>query len=237
MFDDFFDVYIADNDEAKQIHYNIRYQVYCEEMGFEESTNSAEVEMDEWDEQAVHFIVKNKLSGHFVGAMRLILPNLGYLPIETHCRLHNNVSHSDFHKAVEISRLCVVKEVRRRSYDGEPPTGISEDLVNAEVEFFRNQRKLNRSIIWGMFRAASLYCDENRIRDWYFLTTKFLCKLITKTNCKMEQVGDSCELNGERFPYRIELKEVLKNPIWEDAYQAHYKYYSDKDIADLKKCA
>ncbi len=35
MFDDHFEVFLADTRESKEIHYSIRYQVYCEEMGFE----------------------------------------------------------------------------------------------------------------------------------------------------------------------------------------------------------
>ncbi|WP_404360186.1 PEP-CTERM/exosortase system-associated acyltransferase [Methylotuvimicrobium sp. KM1] len=238
MFDDYFDVYLADNDESKQIHYNIRYQVYCEEMGFEKTSNGAQLEMDEWDKYSVHLIVKNKLTGHFVGAMRLILPELGYLPLEKHCRLSNGVIKSDLHRSVEISRLCVIKEIRRRSSDGEPPTGLTEKHgANDDVDYLCNQRRLSRSVIWGMFRAASLYCAENRIHNWYFLTTKMLYRLITKENFKMDQIGDSCELNGQRFPYRIHMNEILQNPIWNQGFQSHYKYYSAKDNDVLKQCA
>ena len=59
MFDDYFEVYLANNEEAKRVHYNTKYQVYCEEMGFENKANFSEnCERDYWDNHSVHFIVK-----------------------------------------------------------------------------------------------------------------------------------------------------------------------------------
>lgn len=237
MFDDYFEVFLADNDEARLIHYNIRHQVYCEEMGFERVDDGTKLEVDACDEHAVHFIVKAKHSGQYVGAMRLIMPEKGFLPLEKHCRLDEHVIQSDLHNSVEVSRLCVVKEIRRRSTDGGPPIGLSESPELTEVSYLKDQRQLNRSIIWGLFRAASLYCAENHIHNWYFLTTKILHRLITKENFKMYQVGNACELNGQRFPYRIQMNEILKNPIWQQGFHAGYKLYSEKDFISLKKCA
>lgn len=238
MFDNYFEVLLADNDEAKQIHYNIRHQVYCEEMGFERVDNGTKLEVDDWDEHSVHFIVKAKQTGQYVGAMRLILPEKGYLPLEKHCTLNEAVIQSDLYRSVEVSRLCVVKEIRRRSTDGAPPEGITESATTALSEFLHDQRKLNRSIIWGLFRAASLYCADNHIQNWYFLTTKILHRLITKENFKMHQVGDACVLNGERYPYLIKLtQEVYQNALWSPGFQAGYKFYSEKEFISLKKCA
>ncbi|MGZ8186120.1 MAG: GNAT family N-acyltransferase, partial [Methylobacter sp.] len=81
MFDDHFEFFLADTDESKEIHYSIRYQVYCEEMGFENKDDfPLEQEFDEYDNHSTHFIVRHKPTGHWVGAMRLIFKNGQPLP-------------------------------------------------------------------------------------------------------------------------------------------------------------
>ena len=63
-FDSNFEVFLADTLEGKQIHYNLRYQVYCDEMGFEDKDSFPDkMESDEWDDNSVHFIVRHRASG------------------------------------------------------------------------------------------------------------------------------------------------------------------------------
>jgi len=242
MFDDYFEVYLADNEQAKRIHYNTRYQVYCEEMGFENKANFVEkCEIDHWDNHSVHFIVKMKGTDHWVGAMRLVLPVKDKLPLSEHCQLDEVILNNDLFQAIEVSRLCVIKEIRRRKTDGDPPMGLSTEghgaLEHDNAFFIRNQRRMKQSIIWGLFRAASIYSKEQHIDNWYFLTTKALARIIKRENFKLHPAGNSCQLNGERFPFRINLDEILANPLWSQGYNVGYKLYSQLDKADLAKCA
>jgi N-acyl amino acid synthase of PEP-CTERM/exosortase system len=83
MFDNNFEVFLADTPESKAIHYSIRYQVYCEEMGFENKDNfPLEQEFDEYDSQSTHFIVRTRLTGHWVGAIRMVFNTDHFLPID-----------------------------------------------------------------------------------------------------------------------------------------------------------
>jgi N-acyl amino acid synthase of PEP-CTERM/exosortase system len=122
MFDKNFEVFLADTPESKAIHYSIRYQVYCEEMGFENKDNfPLEQEFDEYDSQSTHFIVRTRLTGHWVGAIRMVFNTDHFLPIEKHCVLNETINKSDSSQSVELSRLCLVKEIRRRFNDIDPP--------------------------------------------------------------------------------------------------------------------
>ena len=61
MFDQHYEVLLADTPKSKAIHYGIRYQVYCEEMGFENKADfPQEQEFDHYDDHAAHFIVRTK---------------------------------------------------------------------------------------------------------------------------------------------------------------------------------
>ena len=61
MFDNRYEVILADTAEARQIHYNLRYQVYCLEEEFESrEAFPDQMERDTWDDNSVHFIVRCK---------------------------------------------------------------------------------------------------------------------------------------------------------------------------------
>lgn len=185
MFDDYFEVFLADTPESKAIHYSIRYQVYCEEMGFENKDDfPMEQEFDEYDQQAVHFIVRHKLTNQWVGAVRLTTPIARMLPMEKHCKIHEPIDKSLPHRVVEFSRLCLVKEIRRRFNDVIPPHGIEDETLcikeTDNVKLIRNNLRTNRSIIWGLINAAAEYCYHLEIPNVYFLTTNALSKFFVR---------------------------------------------------------
>ena len=174
MFDDHFEVFLADTRESKEIHYSIRYQVYCEEMGFENKEDfPSEQEFDEYDSHSTHFIVRTRQTGQWVGAMRMIFKNDQLFPLEKHCTLNTMIKNDIFNRSVEISRLCLVKEIRRRNTDCDPPLGLAKE--NDEIKKgdnvipFHGRRHIERSIIWGLFRAAAVHSKERNIQKWYFL--------------------------------------------------------------------
>ncbi len=217
MFDNHFEVYLANTQESKNIHYNIRYQVYCEEMGFEnEKDFPQQMEFDDDDAKSIHFIVRNNVTGQWVGAMRLIKKQDELLPMERFCRLNEKISNNDLFKMVEISRLCLIKEVRR----GNPPIGEEEMSQLSEL-------KLNRLIIWGLFYAAVKYGYKNRINSSYFMTTKALARVLKRSGLNLINIGSSCQHNGERFPFKMNTHEVYTSNVWENKCSKGYSLYSE----------
>jgi len=239
MFDDYFEVFLADSVEGKDKHYHIRYQVYCEEMGFEKINNQNKCEKDRWDDHSVHFLVRLKGTDQWVGAMRLVLPNKQKLPMLEHCTIDEKIRASDFLNYAEVSRLCVVKEIRRRKTDGGPPLGIDEktETDSNTISYLREQRTLNRSIIWGLIRAAALYSAQQGIDNWYFLTTAGLAKVLSKEGLKLYSIGPSCEHKGERFPFKLYNQETFSNPLWEHDFKMGYRLYSEIYEYEFKQCA
>jgi len=147
MFDKHFEVFLADTPESKKINYSIRYQVYCEEMGYENKDDfPMEMEFDEYDRFSEHFIVRHKETGDWVAAMRLVISGEMGLPMEQHCILHEEIDNNHFRKAVELSRLCILGKVRKSSGKG---------ALN------KSNRGVNQSILWGLFNATSEYCYVN----------------------------------------------------------------------------
>ncbi|MGZ8162239.1 MAG: PEP-CTERM/exosortase system-associated acyltransferase [Methylobacter sp.] len=232
MFDDHFEFFLADTDESKEIHYSIRYQVYCEEMGFENKDDfPLEQEFDEYDNHSTHFIVRHKPTGHWVGAMRLIFKNGQPLPLERHCTVDEFIGKNHSEESVELSRLCFVKEVRRRFNDVDPPHGIIDDRREFEethnVKLLHNHHCKNRSIIWGLLRVAAEYGYRNNIQNCFFLTTNALAKIIRKSGLKMLNIGEPCYYNGERFPFKMDVTETYFSETWKDHSAKGYRQFSE----------
>ena len=67
-----FEVILANDPRSRHIHYQLRYQVFCLETGYEDPSQFPDgEEKDEWDDDAAHFLVKERSSGQWVAAMRL----------------------------------------------------------------------------------------------------------------------------------------------------------------------
>lgn len=241
MFNKYFEVILADTEESKKAHYSIRYQVYCEEMGFENKDDFPEqMEHDEYDDRSVHFIVRDKMSGQWLGAMRLIYKQDSLLPIEQSCKLKEKIGYSEFSGAVELSRLCLIKEARRGIKDIDPPHGIdaNSNLMrdSDKITSLPQRNKLNRMIIWGLIHAASEYCSVNNIPHWYFMTTAALARVLRRGGLNLIGMGDPCMHKGERFPFKMNAIETYQSKIWQ-GYQASFKNFSEWQVRQVSEAA
>jgi N-acyl amino acid synthase of PEP-CTERM/exosortase system len=237
MFDENFEVFLADTRESKEINYSIRYQVYCEEMGFENKDNfPLKQEFDEYDSHSTHFIVRSRQTGQWVGAMRIIFKNDLLLPVENHCTLNSITANDTFNRSVEISRLCLVKEIRRRISDCGPPLGLEKAENNIKYGYnvipFHGRKQIERSIIWGLIRAGAIYCEHRNIKKWYFLISKAFARILCKNGLDLQQIGEPCNFNGERFPFELVLKQLLSIPFWLNDFKNGYSLYSEMDMSE-----
>jgi N-acyl amino acid synthase of PEP-CTERM/exosortase system len=230
-FDGNFDVFLADTPESKQLHYNIRYQVYCDEMGFEDKELFPDQqEYDKWDNHSVHFLVRDKHRGHWVGALRLVLPENSSLPFEKHCNLEKKLSTGEYLQSVELSRLCVLKEVRRFSAKRFAPYGIlTEENVfeNTNVTVLHNYKNLGLILTWGLIRAVALYCKQNNRKDLYLLVAPSLASAIRKVGFSADQIGEPCSHRGKRIPLKCNIENIMANALWKKDYKNGFRVYSD----------
>lgn len=241
MFDDHFEVFLADTQESKAIHFSIRYQVYCEELGFENKADfPLEQEYDAYDDRSIHFIVRHKDTGAWVGAMRLIFKNNQPLPMEKNCNLDEHIEYSNSYQSVELSRLCLVKEIRRRLTDIDPPLGITEYSNEIDetdnVKSFYNHHRNSRSTIWGLLHAATEYGYNNNIQKCFFLTTNALARVIRKGGLSLLNIGAPCYLNGERYPFKMNVVETYHCEIW-NSYKNGYRHFSALNLPEKLKAA
>lgn len=237
MFDLDYEVLLADCEESKGIHYHIRYQVYCDEKGFESRSQFHDaLEVDEFDECSVHFIVRCKRSGNWVAAMRLVSGMKGSLPFLSKVKLH---SECDFHGegVWEISRMCVLRPFRGAVSEvklSESVGGWVETEPRESSDANKSAIKNQYTIMLGLIRAAHGYGLYNDVRHCIALMSAPLARILKRSGFSIDVVGDKCEFNGVRRPYYFNAisasEDFSKMPSECSAFFAKndsYKLYSD----------
>lgn len=225
FFDQNYEVLLADTEESKKIHFQLRYHVYCDELRFEDKNNFPnKSESDEWDTNAIHFIVRHKYTGQYLGALRLAQGAQRGFPLEKYSKLYKKPNENQYAYSMEISRLCVIKEARRFN-------SKSETIIDPKQKYYsraniNEYRPSNRELMWGMIRAAALYSHNIGVIKWYILVAPALALTIQKAGFSMKKIGHACQLRGERTPYILNVDQVLSNSLWLHDYQNGYASYA-----------
>ncbi|MDP4536347.1 PEP-CTERM/exosortase system-associated acyltransferase [Alkalimonas collagenimarina] len=211
----YFDVLIANSLELKQEAYAIRYQVYCEELGFEDKTFFIrQLELDDFDLHSVHFLIRHKASGQFAGTVRLILPrdpilhSDQLLPIEHYCKtiLHPSTEHLylSARRCAEVSRLAVRAEFRRRP-DEQYKTHVSVIPQEWDPRCFP-------FISVGLYLSiAAYFVESTELESVMALMEPRLARHLSRVGIYFNQVGSVIDFNGQRAPFVVEKASLIAN--------------------------
>lgn len=160
--------------EAKQL----RYQVYCEERGFEAGENG--IEQDEYDGNARHVLVRSRITGKVYGTVRVVLsgtpeqPALGF-PMERVCEPY--VFRSVPREATaEISRFAITRD---------------RDGLSAGAAAL-----MRLCLIRGVVQVSG----ELGLTHWCATMERTLLRLLRSTAIHFEAVGPQVEYHGLRQP-------------------------------------
>ena len=196
LFDHDYETILADTGEARRIHHQIRYRVFCEETGYEDQDAfPGEEEYDQWDQHAVPFIVRTRKTREWVATLRLILPRGASLPSEQLCMLDRGaIAKIKPFEVAEVSRLCVLPSFRNRRR----PVDLNRTF---------NQRQQQESdITLGLLRAAAAYSRTRHIRYWYVLTTGGFARLMSRLYLPLHPIGTGIEHRGKRYPFLAHIE-------------------------------
>lgn len=231
MFDSKFETFLADTELARRLHYQVRYRVFCLDRGFEDPKKAIyDEERDHWDTQSRHFLVREKATGQWVATMRMILPEAKPFPIQTLCNISFNDDLSYRRDAsCEISRLCMIKRYRGRqnishSFTDESAGADAENLSEGVC------RRAEPEIMLGLFRAGLAYSREKGLKQWYFLVTPALARMLARIGVCLKQLGPEIEHRGIRVPYvtdpeRDSALAAARSPVVAKMLQGKEPYY------------
>jgi N-acyl-L-homoserine lactone synthetase len=139
----------------------MRYQVYCEEMGFLDKKDYQErQETDEYDKQSIHIVVQvgDKLAGY----ARVILPNHKDLPIFSHFDIPKE---EDPKHACEISRFMI-------------------------ASIYRHKAETRREVFRLLAEEILKVIEEEKIRVVYAIVEEWLLKSLRKRGYNFEQINE-----------------------------------------------
>ncbi|MFK7829073.1 MAG: PEP-CTERM/exosortase system-associated acyltransferase [Congregibacter sp.] len=212
-FAQYFELSLALTEEDKAAVYAIRYNVYCEEFGYEDPKFFEDgKEHDEFDGQSVHCLVTHKSTGVPAGCVRLVLAKDGeMMPFENHCResVQPDVLArlaSDRGTMAEISRLAVDGRFRRRRGEKSSRYGDPEAM-----RFDVLERRTFPLIAVSLFLAAAAVADLRQRPGCFAIMEPFLPAILSRTGVHVQRVGEDFDFRGTRAPYFLQIDEAIRD--------------------------
>lgn len=217
-FEAYFRVINADTPELLREVFRLRYQVYCEDTRLADGVLFPErLESDRYDQRSAHVLLQHRPSGHYVGTLRLVLPDSSDLenpfPVEELAPLDPalvDVSREARRHVAEVSRFAIlhhfphheprhvmVHHERRRV----PRYGAAERAPKPRLRFPHPMLAL----VFGLVQLSV----KHGITHWYAMMTPSLDRLLSHYGLHLQAVGPSFELYGRRRAHFDSVQNFL----------------------------
>lgn len=188
LFNDTFSVIPVMRPQDLDNVYKLRYEVYCLERGFEDSSQFLhKQEVDIYDARSIYTLLQHNESGEFLGTARIILPDRNHIDDVSydHFPAQNLSNHSMVYdedifpnnRTAEVSRICYSQKK------------VSELGINAM------EQKL---ILPGLLSGVYMLCDLYQVDTLMALLEKRLIDRCHQIGFSPGAVGDSIEHKGIR---------------------------------------
>ena len=197
----------ASNEDLRDETFRIRYEVYCDELHYEDAGNFPDKrEIDPYDEFSLHCLLYHGASKTYAGCVRLVLANPERpddpFPFERTCKdtIYAGILAKlapDRTKVAEISRLAVRSVFRRRKGEQKSAMGLIDE---------RN-RGLGRArtpwIPLGLYLSAAALGVIKGFDGVFAMMEPSLARRLGSYGIKFVQVGGPVEHRGQRAPFFI----------------------------------
>ncbi|MEO6422317.1 MAG: PEP-CTERM/exosortase system-associated acyltransferase [Candidatus Nitrotoga sp.] len=186
-----YEVILADNEESKNIHYNLRYQIFCLEKGFEEADKfKDEMERDIYDDKAIHFLVKSK--NRWIGSFRIVIDQFGSLPFQKVSTPYCPQFLQRELQTAEFSRLGILRPFQNLR-NGQSPKESSEN---------------ESEIMLKMLHAGVDYCRTNGIGHIICLCRRSIGRVLNQFGLQARSIGPAIIHHGPRTPFAFNLADI-----------------------------
>lgn len=206
---------LAITPQDKQRVFRLRYDVYCDELGYEEPAESyRKLEYDDYDQNAIHCLIEHQRTGLAAACTRLVMPNpdltspLDKLPMESYGG--SSLTHPSLHPErldkgtyYEISRLAVARAFRSRINGAEVP-GITHN----PHEFSTSERATFPFLVSGLFLAGYALGSMSGKKVAFAMMEPRLPRLLAMAGFNFTKVGETIEFHGQRSAYCITREQA-----------------------------
>jgi N-acyl amino acid synthase of PEP-CTERM/exosortase system len=230
----YFSVEAAVTDELKREVYRVRHAVYCQELGYER-TNPNEEETDRYDERSLQIALRAQAHGRIVGCVRLVRTDpddlAAPLPFETLCadvidRTIVDPALIDRRHAVEISRLAVLSDYRKRKGDSNSPMAISDEDLGT-----RDQPRFPYIPV-GLYLGLLAAAEFHNIEHLFTLTEPRLARHLSALGFRIHLFGQAVEHRGKRVPSVVFRREAMAHlpgfmqPLYDQMKEEIFRQYA-----------
>lgn len=243
-FNQYFELVHADTDELRAQVFQLRYQVYVLETGFETEADCHSGvdaagqliywEDDEFDVRSDHYLLRHRRTGVYAATTRLILPGQNApdapFPIELHCKLDDPVTDRAIRAHLgEISRFAVSKVFKRRLGEAGSLSGVASDIG---MYFEEHERRVLPHISLGLFAAVIRMMFAHDVSHCYAVMEPALLRLLGRFGVVFDRIGPDVDYHGMRVPCITTVSSALPNikriapPVWE-LMTNHGEYFQE----------
>ncbi|MET0380262.1 MAG: PEP-CTERM/exosortase system-associated acyltransferase [Spongiibacteraceae bacterium] len=233
-----FDIQLASSDELRQRVFDLRFRVFCEELGYA-MKNRDGLESDAHDQSSLHCLVHHLPTQTDVGCVRVVLPRErgGGLPFETFGLRYVDRKLLDWSKldptrCCELSRLAVIDEFRR-------PLALSDANapVGATTSANRRSRLQLPSVGLALYQATIALTLQHQF-EWVFMVGEpRLQRHVLTFGIHMRQVSPTFEYFGQRAVFVTTMADTLATiDAWDSDKKDLYRFVNQRltgNVADL----
>lgn len=201
--------------ELKQLQH-LRWEVYCREFHYEREEDCPdEREADTFDASAVHLYAVHRSTGVLAGTVRIVcadaLDGGAALPLEqayANQALEIDLDSLPRSHLIEISRLAVAAQFRRRSGERFSPLGF--DVLSDPDQQAITERSFPLLPV-ALYLSVAALVEVRGVHEalGYAMMQPRLVRLLTRFGIQFRQVGPTIDYHGERAAYCITLDEVV----------------------------
>lgn len=225
-----FDIQLASSDDLRQRIFDLRYRVFCEELGYAMDNRDGR-ESDKYDQSSLHCLVHHRPTQQDVGCVRVVVPRErgGGLPFETFGlryvdRKLLDWSKLDPTKCCELSRLAVIDEFRR-------PLALSDANTPADVSgpTSRRNRMQLPSVVLMLYQATIALTLQHEF-NWVFMVGEpRLQRHVLTYGIHMRQVSPTFEYFGQRAVFVTTMADTLATiDAWDANKMDLYQYVNQR---------
>ncbi|WP_200154592.1 PEP-CTERM/exosortase system-associated acyltransferase [Chromatium okenii] len=214
-FRDYFEIIPAKNSKSLEQIFQIRYDVFCREFGYEtEQSCHGGMERDDYDDVALHCLIVHRATGVGAGCIRMITatdePSF-LLPMESFCgeSLTDPVLHPMCLPRLDVaegSRFVVHTKFRRRVGENESPFGI----VLGKKDSREEQRSFPLLSLALFYAGTALMTILQRQHIFAMLEPR-LARRAVILGIPFVQAGQIVDYHGPRAAHYVSVEKILDN--------------------------
>jgi N-acyl amino acid synthase of PEP-CTERM/exosortase system len=201
----------VDRSQLEEV-FRLRHKVYCVERDFEDPARYIDgLEHDRYDAHSVQMLVRHRLSGLVVGAVRLILPDWSTrswsFPFEDVCgsALLGRVEETGRRRidVAEVSRFAVSKTAL---------TAIQRPRVDqwdGAVGSCDDPRRPPQLVALGLIALLFGVSAAHGVNLWYAMMEMALARHLSRLGIDFRQIGAPVEHRGKRYPMMARTADLL----------------------------